>query len=72
MAYVTGPTVKQVLHDLFDYEVSDADAETIAHSAGAMQTLSSQLGALGLNEVEPPFGYPTLNAEAERLGKIKS
>jgi hypothetical protein len=72
MAHVTGPTVKQVLRELFDYEVSDADAETIARSAGAMQTLAGQLGALALNEVEPPFGYPTLHAEAERLSKIKS
>ena len=72
MAHVTGPTVKQILRELFGYEVSDADAQAIAHSAGAMQTLSSQLAAVGLTEVEPPFGYPTLKAEAERLGKIES
>ncbi|MDO8431956.1 MAG: hypothetical protein Q7S58_06040 [Candidatus Binatus sp.] len=72
MPNVTGETVKQVLRDLFGYEVSDADAQSIAHSAGAMLTLSSQLGAVGLKEVEPPFGYPTLFTEAARLNKIKS
>jgi hypothetical protein len=72
MANVTGETVKQVLRDVWGYEVSDADAQAIARGAGAMITMSSQLGAVGLKEVEPPFGYPTLNAEAERLHKIKS
>ena len=72
MANVTGETVKQVLRDLYGYEVSDADAQTIARSAGAIITLSSQLSAAGLKEVEPPFGYPTLHAEAERLRKVNS
>ena len=72
MLNVTGETVKQVLRELYGYEVSDADAHSIAHSAGAMLTLASQLGTIGLNEVEPPFGYPVLSAEAGRLGKIKS
>ncbi len=72
MPNVTGETVKQVLRDLYGYEVSDADAQAIARSTGAMLALSSQLGAVGLKEVEPPFGYPTLFAEAERLSKIES
>ena len=42
MPNVTGETVKQVLRDLYGYEVSDADALSIAHSAGAMLTLSGR------------------------------
>ena len=72
MANVTGETVKQVLRDLYGYEVSDADAQAISHSAGAMLTLSAQLGDVGLKGIEPPFGFPTLLGEAERLHKIES
>ena len=44
MPLVTGETVKQVMRDLYGYEISDADADAIAHSAGAMLTLAGHLG----------------------------
>jgi hypothetical protein len=69
---VTGETVKQVLRDLYGYEVSDADAQSIAHSAGAMITLAGHLGSIGISGIEPPFGYPVLLAEATRAAKSKS
>lgn len=64
MAQITGETVKRMARDIFDYEISDADAESMAHTAGAMLTLGRHLHTLGLSGIEPPFGYPNLNAEA--------
>ncbi len=64
MAQITGDTVKRMARDLFDYEISDADAESMAHTAGAMLTLGRHLNTLGLSGIEPPFGYPNLNAAA--------
>lgn len=72
MPLVTGETVKQVLRDLYGYEVSDADAQAIAHGAGAMLTLAGNLGSLDLAGIEPPLGYAVMTAEARRLTKIKS
>ena len=69
MPLVTHETVKQVLRDLYGYEISDADANSIAQSAGAMLTLAGHLGSIGLAGIEPPFGYPVLNSEAARLNK---
>jgi hypothetical protein len=71
MPLVTAETVKQVLRDLYGYEISDRDAHSIAHSAGAMLTLAGHLGSIGLSGIEPPFGYSVLNAEAERLNRSK-
>ena len=69
MAQITGETVKRMAKDIFDYDISDADANAMAHNAGAMLTLSRHLGALGLSGVEPAFGYPNLNAEAVRINR---
>jgi hypothetical protein len=71
MPLVTYETVKQVLRDLYGYEISDADAHSIAHSAGAMLTLAGHLGSIGLDGIEPPFGYPVLVSEAIRLNRVK-
>jgi hypothetical protein len=72
MPLVTGQTVKQVMRDLYGYEVSDAGAEEIAHSAGAMLSIAEALKSIGLAGIEPPFGYPVLLAEAARLAKAAS
>jgi len=72
MPLVTGETVRQVMRDLYGYEISDADAHAIAHSAGAMLTLAGHLGSIGLAGIEPPFGYPVLLAEAARVAKARS
>jgi hypothetical protein len=71
MPLVTAETVKQVLRDLYGYEVSDADAHSIANGAGAMLTLAGHLGSIGLSGIEPPFGYPVLASEAIRLNQTK-
>ena len=71
MPLLTGETVKQVMRDLYGYEISADDADAIAHSAGAMLTLAGHLGSIGLAGIEPPFGYPVLLAEATRLAKTR-
>ncbi len=72
MPLVTSETVKQVMRDLYGYEISDADADEIANSAGAMLTLAGHLPSIGLAGIEPPFSYPVLLAEATRLAKAGS
>jgi hypothetical protein len=72
MPMITGETVKQVLREVYGYEISDDDARSIAHGAGAMLTSSEHLKALGLAGIEPPFGYPVMSQEAARLSKQKS
>jgi hypothetical protein len=71
MPLVTGETVKQVLRDLYGYEISDADAHSIANTAGAMITLAGHLASIGITGIEPPFGYPVLLAEATRAARSK-
>ena len=71
MPLVTAETVKQVLRDLYGYEIADADAHSIAYSAGAMLTLAGHLNSIGLGGIEPPFGYPVLVSEAVRLNQTK-
>jgi hypothetical protein len=51
---------------LYDYNLSDEAAEAVAHMVGAMAAHSRRLEALNLTGLQPPFGYPTLIAEAER------
>jgi hypothetical protein len=72
MPLVTAETVKQVMRDLYGYEISDADAHSVAHSAGAMLTLAGHLGSIGIAGIEPPFGYAVLVAEATRAAKSRS
>jgi hypothetical protein len=72
MSLVTGETVKQVLRDLYGYEIADADAQSIAHSAGAMLTLAAHLGSICIAGIEPLFSYAVLVAEATRAAKSRS
>lgn len=72
MPLVTAETVKQVLRDLYGYQITDTDAQSIAHSAGAMLTLAGHLGSIGIAGIEPPFSYAVLVAEATRAAKSRS
>jgi hypothetical protein len=71
MAHLTAETIRRMAHELYDYEIPERDAGAAANTAGAMLALASHLGALGLDGVEMPFGYPNLFAEAERLTRRK-
>jgi hypothetical protein len=66
MARLTGVAVKMLAQQLYDYELSDDAAEGVAHMVGAMATYSRRLEVLNLTGLQPPFGYPTLIAEADR------
>jgi hypothetical protein len=69
MAKLTANTAKAMARELYGYELSDESAAEVANAAGAMITRSRRLGSLDLSGVQPPFGYPTLLAEAERIRK---
>ena len=70
MARLTSQTVKAIAKELYDYELSDESAALVANAAGAMVAQSRRLGSnTDLAGVQPPFGYTTLLAEAERLRK---
>jgi len=71
MPLLTADAVKKALHDLYSYEVSDADAQAIANGAGPIFTLSQHLKTLTVDDVSVPFGYPVIAAEAQRLAKLK-
>lgn len=66
MARLTASAVKTLAQQLYDYDLSDDAAHTVAHMVGAMATYSRRLEVLNIRGVQPPFGYPILLAEAER------
>ena len=72
MAQLTGDTVKKIAREVFDYDISDHDAHSVANTDGAMLALARQLGTLPLSGVGPAFGYANLIAEAAHLNKKKS
>jgi len=67
MPRLTAETAKLLAKELYDYKLDDEAAAAVAHMVGAMATYSRRLDALKLTGVQPPFGYPTLIAEAERI-----
>jgi hypothetical protein len=72
MAQLTGQAVKQIAREMFEYQISDRDAHSVANTAGAMLTLSRHLSALPLSGIGPAFGYANLNAEAAQLNAKKA
>jgi hypothetical protein len=67
MAQLKGPTVKALALELFDYQFTDDAAAAVAHTIGAMANYSRRLHAIGIAGMQPPFGYATLCAEADRI-----
>jgi hypothetical protein len=72
MARLTGEAVKMLAMQLYDYSIADDAAEAVAHMVGAMATNSRRLETLNLAGLQPPFGYPTLLAQAEGLARRSS
>lgn len=66
MPLITPETVKRVLKDAYGYDISDDAAVPVANTAGAMLSLAEHLDSLGLEAIEPPFGYANLMTEAMR------
>jgi hypothetical protein len=71
MPLVTPETVKQMLKDIYDYQISEEAAGPVANTAGAMISLAHNLDSLGLDDLEPPFGFPNLMAGATRIAAKK-
>jgi len=69
MPLLTAETVVRVLKDVYGYEIADDRANIVANTAGSMISLAQNLDSLGLEEVEPPFGFANLMAEALRNAK---
>jgi hypothetical protein len=67
MARLTPETVRAVARQIYDYDLADDAAASIAHIVGAMATYSRRLESLQLGGLQPSFGYPALVAEATRL-----
>ena len=62
---VNPASVKALAHEVFEYELADDAAASVARILGAMTNGLRQLEVA--REAQPPFGYPTLTAEARRL-----
>jgi hypothetical protein len=69
MAKLTPETAKALAGELYGHELSDAAATAVANAAGTLVTTARRLGNISLSGIQPPFGYPTLVAEAERIRK---
>ena len=67
MALLNAPTVRALALELFDYQLSEDAAASVAHIVGAMASYSRRLHGIGLGGVQPPFGYPFILAEADRI-----
>ena len=67
MAKFNAETVKLLGRELFDYEFSEEAAASVAHIIGAIANRSRRLHGINLSGLQPPFGYPTLRAEADRI-----
>jgi hypothetical protein len=67
---VSPESVKAIAREVYDYELADDAAASVARFLGAM---TSGLRRLEIPDgVQPPFGYPTLEAEAQRLTRRES
>jgi hypothetical protein len=67
MARLTPEAVKILAQQLYDYNLTDDAAESVAHMVGAMATYSQRLDRLSLAGLQPPFSYPVMLAQAERI-----
>ena len=73
MGILRPETMKLIAREIYDYDLPDDRAATIAQGAGALLTTSYHLGAmLKLESIDPSFSYPFLEAEAARIrgGKV--
>ena len=67
MARISPATLQALARDLYGYELADDAAASAAHMVGAVARLADQLRTPALAGLQPPLGYATLLAEADRL-----
>jgi len=72
MARLSANAVKLFAAELFDYEIPAEAAETVARMVGANGHYARRMESLKLSGIQPPFGYPTMIVEAERLRRQRS
>jgi hypothetical protein len=66
MARLTAETLKTLAQELYEYELADEAATSVARIVGAGAAGFRRLDSPSLQDLQPPFGYPTLIAEAHR------
>jgi hypothetical protein len=67
MPRLTPETVKVLARQLYDYELSDDAAISVAHIVGAMTAYGRRLESLTRGGLQPAFDYPATLAEARRI-----
>ncbi|HVN63510.1 MAG TPA: hypothetical protein VMT58_02650 [Candidatus Binataceae bacterium] len=71
MPHLSAETVQRVMKDLYGYEIPLDRAAAVANMTGALLTLAEHMTAGEHFESEPPFSYPLLISEADRIAKSK-
>ena len=69
MARLSPEAVKLIAKQLYNYELSDDAAGAVAHMVGAIAPYAERLESLKLEGLQPPFGYPTLVAQAYQISR---
>ena len=69
MAQMTGETIRRLARENFGYEIGAEDADAMGRTIGVLLAMTGELQGLGLDGIEPAFGYPNLVREAERLAR---
>ncbi len=72
MARFTADTVRLLAAELFEYDIPREAAETVARMVGANAHYARRMQSLSLGKIQPPFGYPTMIVEAERIRRSRS
>jgi hypothetical protein len=67
MARINPATLQLIARELYDYELTDDAANSVAHMIGAVSRHAQKLRTPALTGLQPPIGYPTLLAEADRV-----
>lgn len=67
MARINPATLQLLARELYDYELTDDAAASVAHMIGAVSNHARKLRTSALTGLQPPLGYPTLLAEADRI-----
>jgi hypothetical protein len=67
MPRITVETMQAFARQLYDYELSDEAAASVARIVGAGANAFRRLESARLEGLQPPFGYANLIAEALNL-----
>ena len=67
MARLNPATLQLLASDLYDYELTDDAATSVAHMIGALANHAQKLRTPVLTGLQPPLGYPTLLKQADSI-----